>query len=126
MGKNRKNRKNRKNDPRVSRQVYETGEWVEAQKGQIFAPGTYVDSKGVLRDSSDASVVTWHSTERIRATQGLAGRCERKGLEPSDVVYDPDTGAPWCPDCWPVETARRLLDGEKDKVEGLKSLFGDN
>lgn len=115
------------------RQIHETNEWVEAKKGQRFAPGTYVDGSGVLRAVSDGSVVTWHARPRIRAAFGLTGSCERRGITPGEVVYDPETGAPWCPECWPVELKRRAAEEKaakemiKDAKEGIiKLLFGKN
>ena len=109
-----------------SRQVHETNQWVEAKKGQRFAPGTYVDSHGVLRASSDGSCAVWHSRPRIRERYGLTGRCERRGIRPDQIVYDPATGAPWCDECWPWEVRRQAEDRRKAREKAIKTLFGEN
>lgn len=119
-------RKKPQDDVRMSRSVHETGQWVTAQKGQRFAPGTYVDSHGVLRAVADGSVAVWHHNERERAEHGLTGRCERRGLHPRDVAYDPETGAPWCPDCWPWERRRQVAEAKKKHDQAVKKLFGNN
>lgn len=126
-------RKSKGEDVRRSRTVHETNKWVDAQKGQLFAPGTYVDSHGVIRDSEDHSCVTWHSSPRIRkayiaetGAEGLSERCERRGIHPSEIVYDEATGAPWCDKCWPIETWRRARDNQEKVQQAVKELFGNN
>lgn len=119
-------KRNRKfHDPRQSRQVTETGKWVEQKKGQIFAPGTYVDAHGVLRASSDGSCAVWHHNARQRAEMGLTGSCERRGIRPDQIAYDPQTGAPWCDECWPHEQKRQAFEQSKRFEAGVKKLFGD-
>lgn len=113
-------------DPRKSRQVTETNEWVEQGRGQVFAPGTYVDSHGVLRAVKDKSVVVWHHRPRERATYGLVGSCVRRGIQPGEIAYDPATGAPWCPECWPHEQKRQAAVKKENLAKGIKKLFGSN
>lgn len=113
-------------DVRRSRNVHETNQWVTAQKGQRFAPGTYVDSQGVLRAVSDNSCAVWHHTPKQRAEFGLSGRCERKGITPAEIVYDPSTGAPWCDQCWPYELERQAEEAKKRLEQTVKNLFGEN
>ena len=73
-----------------------TGEWVDVEKGYIVAPGTYIDEKGVLREESSGSCVCWHNPG-----------CERRGIQAEDIIYDPSTKAPWCPDCWDANDSKR-------------------
>lgn len=65
------------------------GEWVDVPLGMLAAPDTYVDEAGVLRAVGDNSCVTWHYKG-----------CMKKGIHASEIVYDPATNAPWCPNCW--------------------------
>lgn len=65
------------------------GEWIDVPAGMLAVPNTYVDDKGVLRSVGDNSCVVWHYKG-----------CEKKGIHDSEIVYDPDTNAPWCPTCW--------------------------
>jgi hypothetical protein len=65
------------------------GEWVDVPAGMLAVPNTYVDDSGVLRDIGDHSCVVWH----------LKG-CDKRGIHASEIVYDPETNAPWCPGCW--------------------------
>jgi hypothetical protein len=81
------------------------GEWIDVPKGMLAAPDTYVDRDGVLRDSRDHSCVVWH----------IKG-CAKRSIHPSEIVYDPDTKAPWCPKCWP--TREKL-----NTMEKIKTLF---
>jgi hypothetical protein len=67
----------------------ESGEWIDVPQGMMVAPGTYVDSAGTLRSCVDDSCVVWHNKG-----------CERKGIHPDEIVYDPATNAPWCDLCW--------------------------
>jgi hypothetical protein len=106
------------------------GEWIDVRKGQVRVEGAYVDGRGVLRSTQDNSVVTWHSKSRIREFFGLSGSCQKRGIKPSEIVYDPDTGAPWCPDCWPTELKRREWEDSKElsaeqKIK-LSQIFGKN
>ena len=73
------------------------GEWVTVPAGMIVAPDTYVDAEGVLRAAHDDSCVVWHNKG-----------CEKRGIHASEIVYDPETNAPWCPNCW-----------EKKRIESL-------
>lgn len=50
---------------------------------------TYLDPKGVLRSNIDDSCVVWHYKV-----------CYKTGIHASEIVYDPQTNAPWCPSCW--------------------------
>lgn len=115
----------RKNDPKQHRQVTETNEWVQQQNGQVVAPETYVDTHGVLRCVSDGSVAAWHLAASVLERHSLPP-CQRKGLSPSELVYDEATGAPWCPDCWPTALAERDIDDQKEKEAKIKELFGNN
>lgn len=119
-------RKKPNDDVKRSRQVHETDVWVKQKKGQVFAPGTYVDSHGVLRAVSDGSCAVWHHTQRQRAEEGLSGACERRGITPAQIVYDPATGAPWCDECWPWEARRQAAEAGKNLGEAIKKLFGNN
>jgi hypothetical protein len=38
-------------------------------------------------------VVCWHWGPQ---------QCQRKGIQPDELIYDEDTHAPWCPECWPI------------------------
>jgi hypothetical protein len=80
------------------------GEWFDVPKDQLAVVNVYYDKGGVLRSSEDDSCVVWHVAGRERP------KCRRKGLEPIDIVYDPETKAPWCPDCWPKELERREME----------------
>ena len=75
-------------------QNVEQGKWVGVPRGQMVAMDTYLDDHGVLRSTHDDSCVVWHSVSRDRE------RCVRKGIQPDEIRYDPNTGAPWCPDCY--------------------------
>lgn len=86
------------------------GTWTDVKANQKIVEGAYVDGQGVLRDAKDHSVVTWHSTPKVRAAQGLDGSCQRRGITPDEISYDPETKAPWCPDCWPIEQKRREIE----------------
>ena len=70
------------------------GQWVDVPKGYVAAAGTYVDDEGVLRSTGDHSCVVWHLP-----------RCEKRGIQPNEIVYDPETNAPWCPKCWSNKVA---------------------
>jgi hypothetical protein len=72
------------------------GEWIDVKPNQVMAEGTYVDDAGVMRDSRDHSVVCWHWKPR---------QCKKRGITPEELVYDPFTNAPWCPECWPDRVA---------------------
>lgn len=74
------------------------GEWVNVPTGMMAAPDTYVDGEGVLRSSGDDSCVVWHNTG-----------CEKRGIHASEIVYDPETQAPWCPKCWQFKEIQNLL-----------------
>jgi hypothetical protein len=115
----------RKDDVKKHRQVHETNEWVQQQNGQVFAPESYVDAHGVLRAISDDSVAAWHLAASVRARHGLEP-CTRRGLSPSELVYDEATGAPWCPVCWPVALAERDIDDAKRKEAAIAEMFGNN
>lgn len=65
------------------------GEWVNVPAGMLAVQNTYVDDHGVLRSTTDHSCVVWH----------LKG-CEKRGIHASEIVYDSETNAPWCPSCW--------------------------
>lgn len=69
------------------------GEWIDVPSNRVIAPDTYYDDAGVLRSSGDHSCVVWHWGPK---------HCQRRGIQPDEIVYDKDTGAPWCPECWPV------------------------
>lgn len=69
------------------------GEWTDVKPGQVAAPDTYIDAHGVLRDVRDHSCVVWRWGPE---------HCTVKGIQPDEIVYDPETGAPWCPHCWPI------------------------
>ena len=88
------------------------GQWVGVRNGQRIAIGTYYDSAGYLRDSRDHSYVAWH---------WKPARCTRKGLGPMDLVTDAETGARWCPDCWPVRQAFYL---HQQQETSLQRIFG--
>lgn len=77
------------------------GEWFEVPKGWMVAPDTrpYPGYPGVLQSIKDDSVVCWHVKS-----------CDRKGLHPNQVRFDPDTNAPWCPDCYVKRFAKPMSD----------------
>jgi len=102
----------RKDNVKVNQGVA-VGKWTDVRRGQVVAEGTYIDGQGVLRDAKDGSVATWHVNEKTRRSLGLTGPCVRRGIAPAEIAYDPETGAPWCPECWPVEQKRR----QKEKLE---------
>lgn len=81
-----------------------TGDWVDVPRGMLAAPGTYIDDHGIMRDSSDGSVVVWHRTG-----------CNRRGIQPHEITYD-GAGAPWCPDCINSEIVR--VDFENGEIVG--------
>lgn len=68
------------------------GTWVGVQRGQVMAPGTWVDGAGYLRSSGDDSYVAWR--------WGPA-KC-RLSLRPETIIFDPETNAPWCSHCFPI------------------------
>lgn len=70
-------------------QQVDTAKWIDVPKDAILAPGTYVDIRGVLRSSKDDSCVVWHYKN-----------CNKTGIDPSEIIRDEQTNAPWCPACW--------------------------
>lgn len=112
------NRKGSQNAP--------AGKWVDVPRGMVVAPGTYVDEAGVLRSVSDDSCVVWHDVwyEDVPPNPLISGSvwsrlrrsCNRTGIRPSEIVYDPETGAPWCDKCWERKEkeleAKKILDEE--------------
>ena len=74
---------------KVRHQNVDTGKWVDVPRGMLLAPDTYVDIRGVLRSVKDDSCVVWHYKG-----------CAKTGIHESEIVYDPETNAPWCPKCW--------------------------
>jgi hypothetical protein len=70
------------------------GEWVDVPVGMVAAPGTYVDREGTLRIASNDSIALWHN--RVRSLPP----CPFVAKTKDDIVYDPETGAPWCPVCF--------------------------
>lgn len=92
------------------------GKWIDLPKGMVAAPGTYVDDNGVLRDSKDNSCVVWHNIKRNE--KGGKIHCQRRGIQPEEIVYDPDTGAPWCPECWPDRKVEK-----KDTASKIKKFL---
>lgn len=73
----------------VRHENVETGKWTDIPQGMIVAHDTYVDPRGILRSSKDHSVVVWHFKN-----------CNEVGIKVEEIVYDPHTNAPWCPQCW--------------------------
>lgn len=100
-----------------------SGEWVDVPKGMVAAPGTYVDDHGVLRAQSDDSCVTWHQIRRD--DNGNKIHCQRRGIKPEEIVYDPATGAPWCPECWPIHNEIESLNDQTDDSKSKVSRFLD-
>jgi hypothetical protein len=90
------------------------GQWVDVPKGMVAAPDTYIDDKGVMRSSGDNSVVCWHWGPK---------HCERKGIQPNELIYDEATGAPWCPECWPI---RQAFYETKRTIAEFEKLFADD
>lgn len=88
------------------------GQWIGVRKGQIVAPDTYYDREGYLRDARDDSYVAWHWGPL---------HCSRKGMTPAIMVTDPETGARWCPECWPVR--QKFYRQQQERTE-LEKLFG--
>lgn len=84
------------------------GEWVDVPHDKVVAVDTYKDREGVLRSTVDHSCVTWHWG---------AAHCTRRGIQPAEIVYDPQTGAPWCPQCWPIRQ-------QFYETKRLQNLFG--
>lgn len=70
-------------------QNIEAGKEIKIPAGMMLAPDSYVDIHGVLRSSVDDSCVVWHFK-----------LCKKTGIHESEIVYDPATNAPWCPQCW--------------------------
>lgn len=94
------------------------GQWVDIPKGMVAAPGTYVDDHGVLRSVKDDSCVVWHSVTKLEnpKTGFLENvHCQRRGIQPEEIVYDPATGAPWCPECWERREAENQENTSKVK-----------
>lgn len=91
------------------------GEWVDVPKGMTIAPDTYVDAHGVLRSSVNHAIAVWHNRTRGNPP------CGYRVTKSSEIVYDPDTGAPWCPVCFEVnkkKAALRMLFGPiEDQVQ---------
>lgn len=83
-------------------QNVEQGKWVYVPRGQMVAMDTYLDDHGVLRSTHDDSCVVWHQHRTVVDDDGELKRisCSRRGIQPKEIRYDPDTGAPWCPDCY--------------------------
>lgn len=98
--KGRTGRKGRKSG--VTHQVPTGWTHVTGNDHLIVAPDTYVDALGVLRSAGDDSCVVWHLV-----VGGV--HCERRGITPDQITYDPATGAPWCPDCWGVKKFREVF-----------------
>lgn len=82
----------------VRHQQVEAGKWTDVSKGQLVAYDTYVDIHGVLRSSVDDSCVVWHYKN-----------CVKTGIHASEIVYDPETNAPWCPSCWQVKRLKKVM-----------------
>lgn len=82
----------------IRHQQVDAGKWVDVPKGRLLAPGTYVDIHGILRSSGDDSCVVWHYKN-----------CVKTGIHPSEIVYDPETNAPWCPNCWQVKRLKTVM-----------------
>lgn len=74
------------------------GEWIDVPAGMLAVPNTYVDDAGVLRSAGDHSCVVWHNHG-----------CEVRGIHASEIVYDPETHAPWCPKCWETKRIQNLF-----------------
>lgn len=87
------------------------GEWVDVPKGMVAAPGTYVDSFGVLRSSGDGSCVVWHNRG-----------CQKRGIQPHEIIYG-ENKAPWCPKCWEENEPKRQKKAQESKVKKLFDLF---
>lgn len=87
-------------------------EWVDVRHDQVVAIGTYVDKAGVLRAEADDSCVTWHWGPK---------HCSRKGIRPDEIVYDSETSAPWCPECFPV---RQAYYATKAALAAFEEKFG--
>lgn len=84
------------------------GTFVDVPKGMVYAMDTYVDKQGVLRSIGDDSCVVWHYP-----------KCQRKGILPHEIVYDQNTGAPWCDKCAVATAIRTIVEhetGEKVRV----------
>lgn len=86
---------------------------VHVPKGMMMAPGTYVDDRGVLRETSSGSVVVWHNPGGGCGENARPGEYLR-GIQPHQILHD-SKGAPWCPVCF-------LHNEQKAK---LAQLFGD-
>jgi len=89
---------------------------VSREASVVPAPDTYVDGDGVLRSVGDDSCVVWHSV--IKERDGSVTRCERRGITPEQITYDPETGAPWCPDCF-VGFAERRREAKWARIMGM-------
>jgi hypothetical protein len=77
--------------------------WTDVPVGWVAAPDTYVDAHGVLRSCGDDSCVVWHEI--------VAGvHCDRRGVQPDEIIYHPETGAPWCPECWQRKRFRSFIE----------------
>jgi hypothetical protein len=81
------------------------GEWFDVPKGFVMAPGTYTDSQGVLRDSTNDSIVVWHN-----GFKGLPP-CHFKVMRPAQIVYvnEGNGAAPWCPRCAEYNRIKKAL-----------------
>lgn len=73
--------------------------WVDVPKGMVPAPDTFVDTAGVLRHQSNNSCVVWHNGGGGCGPTGQRGTY-KTGIMPFEIIYDPATGAPWCPICF--------------------------
>lgn len=82
--------------------------WTDVPQGMVAAPGTYVDSEGVLRLEQGDSCVVWHNGNANCGPTGQRGDY-KKVIQPREIIYDPATGAPWCPMCFARNTQIRVF-----------------
>ena len=112
----------KKYDKTKSNQIDVEGKWVGVRKGQVLAPDTYVDSKGVLRSSGDDSCVVWHLAAKVLIANGSVP-CAKRGIQPHEIVYHPESGAPWCPECWPLSAKLQAEEKSKVAAKVIASMF---
>lgn len=98
-------------DVRRSVEVPE-GVWTDVRAGQVSAEGvvTRPEWPGVLFDADDPTkVIVWHLKPAVFA-------CARRNIQPEQVVFEKESGAPWCPTC--LHKKKQIL--RKSKVKGRR------
>lgn len=87
------------------------GVWTDVRAGQRTAEGvvTRPEWPGLMFDAQDGSVVCWHLKPSVFV-------CNRRSIRPEQVVFEEETGAPFCPTC--LKQKKKLV--RKAKVLGWR------